>query len=180
MSYMEPKDKEEITEKKAITGVKHWDLSSVEDELDNAGIVSGAMIEADYVMSLIDLLDDKILIIQTIENGLLYKSFEMISAHTPFNQAFWAEVLGLSTKSLNRYKQTGKKFKPLQSEKIIELAEVSNMGKKVFENDNDFELWLNTPSIALGRKKPIDLIKTSYGKELVLTELINIDQGIFV
>jgi putative toxin-antitoxin system antitoxin component (TIGR02293 family) len=123
---------------------------------------------------------DKVRITETIESGIPYKSFEEIYKQSPFTQAFWAEVLGLSTKSLNRYKQTRKKFKPLQSEKIIELAEVTGMGKKAFANDKDFELWLNTPSLALGSNRPIDLIKNSYGKELVVTELTNIDQGIFV
>lgn len=129
-----------------------------------------------------DLLNDidKIRVIQAIESGLPYKSFEAIYKRSPFTQAFWAEALGLSIKSLNRYKQTEKRFKPLQSEKIIELAEVSDLGKKVFGNDADFELWLSTPSLALGNSKPIDLIKNSYGKELVVTELTNIDQGIFV
>ena len=125
-------------------------------------------------------LNDNIYIIQAIENGLPYESFETIYEESPFTQNFWAETLGISTKSLNRYKQSNKKFKPLQSEKIIELAEVLNIGKKVFDNDEDFEIWLNTPSIALGHNKPIDLIKNSYGKELVVTELTNIDQGIFV
>lgn len=125
-------------------------------------------------------LNDKIDIIQAIENGLPYESFETIYEESPFTQNFWAETLGISTKSLNRYKQSNKKFKPLQSEKIIELAEVLNIGKKVFDNDEDFKIWLNTPSIALGHNKPIDLIKNSYGKELVVTELTNIDQGIFV
>ena len=63
--------------------------------------------------------------------------------------------------------------------KIIELAEVTNYGKEVFDSTEQFYLWLNTPSYALGNLKPTELLKDSYGKELVMGELNRIEQGIF-
>ena len=71
-------------------------------------------------------------------------------------------------------------FKPLQSEKILELAEVTSLGNDVFDTEEQFYLWLNTPSFALGNLQPIELLKDSYGKEMVVNELNKIDQGIFV
>ncbi len=127
-----------------------------------------------------DLMEDRVSVVDSIEEGLNYDSFKIISGSTSFRDSFWAEILGLSVKSLNRYKKLGKTFKPIQSEKILEVAEVSSLGKTVFNNDEDFQLWLNTPNFALGNKKPIELIKTSYGKEMVVAELTNIDQGIFI
>jgi len=41
-----------------------------------------------------------------------------------------------------------------------------------------FRLWLDTPNFSLGKMKPLDLLKDSYGKELVLTELTHINYGI--
>jgi uncharacterized protein (DUF2384 family) len=41
-------------------------------------------------------------------------------------------------------------------------------------------LWLNTPNFALGKLKPIELLKDSYGKEMVIGELVRVNHGIFV
>ena len=50
----------------------------------------------------------------------------------------------------------------------------------MFDSTEQFYLWLNTPSYALGNLKPAELLKDSYGKELVMGELNRIEQGIFV
>ncbi len=127
-----------------------------------------------------EFLSDKMLIIKLIKTGVPYSLFDLIKDVTPFSEGDWAAVLGISTKSLLRHKQASKQFKPLQSEKIIEMAEVTNVGIDVFGDMEKFKLWLNTPSIALGNMKPIELIRDSYGKEMVIDELIRIEHGIFV
>jgi putative toxin-antitoxin system antitoxin component (TIGR02293 family) len=80
---------------------------------------------------------------------------------------------------MQRYKADDSKFKPIHSEKILEIAEVARFGLEVFGDMESFKLWLNTPSFALGKMKPIDLLGDSYGKELVMTELTHIEYGIF-
>jgi putative toxin-antitoxin system antitoxin component (TIGR02293 family) len=108
------------------------------------------------------------------------KVSSLIKDVTPFNETDWADFLDISTKSLQRYKQRSKQFKPIQSEKIIELAEVTNVGKNVFGSIEKFKLWLETPNFALGNMKPKELLKDSYGKEMVIGELTRIEHGIFV
>jgi len=125
-------------------------------------------------------LSNKMLIIKLIRLGVPYSLFDLIRNITPFSEMDWAEFLNLSTKSLHRYKQEAKNFKPLQSEKIIEMAEVTNIGVEVFGNMEKFKLWLDTPNFALGSLKPMELLKDSYGKEMVIGELTRIDHGILV
>ncbi|MGI8655713.1 MAG: type II RES/Xre toxin-antitoxin system antitoxin [Pyrinomonadaceae bacterium] len=127
-----------------------------------------------------EFLSNKMLIIKTIRTGVPYSLFDLIRHVTPFSEMDWAEFLNLSTKSLHRYKQGAKHFKPLQSEKIIEMAEVTNVGVEVFGNMEKFKLWLDTPNFALGNLKPMELLKDSYGKEMVIGELTRINHGIFV
>lgn len=121
---------------------------------------------------------DKMLIIEAIRVGIPYSLFAVIQHYTPFSESDWANFLDISTKSLQRYKQSSKQFKPNQSEKIIEMAEVTNVGLDVFGDMQKFKLWLDTPSFALGNLKPMDLIKDSYGKELVISELTRINYGL--
>jgi len=60
------------------------------------------------------------------------------------------------------------------------LAEVTQLGETVFDSQEQFYNWLKRPNQALGNMKPLELLKDSYGKELVVNELTRIDQGIFV
>lgn len=126
------------------------------------------------------LLANKMLIVATIRAGIPYSLFAAIQQFTPFSETDWANFLGLSLKSLQRYKSSARhQFKPIHSEKIIEMAEVTTAGLEVFGSSEKFSLWLNTPNFALGSQKPIELLNDSYGKEMVLSELVRISHGIF-
>jgi|SRR5690606_11830975 len=128
-----------------------------------------------------DFLSDKMLIIRAIRMGIPYSLFHLIQDYTPFTENDWANILDISTKSLQRYKQAPQHyFRPLQSEKIIEMAEVTREGLDVFGDMDKFKLWLNTPNYALGNLLPIELLRDSYGKELVIGELTRINHGILV
>jgi putative toxin-antitoxin system antitoxin component (TIGR02293 family) len=60
------------------------------------------------------------------------------------------------------------------------MAEVTKVGLEVFGDMEKLKLWFNTPTYALGSLKPIELLKDSYGKELVIGELTRINHGILV
>jgi putative toxin-antitoxin system antitoxin component (TIGR02293 family) len=121
---------------------------------------------------------DKMAIIFLIASGVPYSLFETIKDYTPLEEHDWAEILSLNPKTLQRYKQSERDFDRLQSEKIIEMAEVTTIGLDVFGNLDRLRLWLATPNFALGKRKPIELLKDSYGKELVIGELTRINYGI--
>ena len=124
--------------------------------------------------------EDKLLLTNTIRRGLPYDLFIKIKSFIPFTEDDWADYLNISKKTLQRHKkESNYRFKPIHTEKIIELAEVTHFGLKVFDSSEKFYLWLNTPSYALGNTKPAELLKDSYGKELVMAELNRIEHGIF-
>lgn len=128
-----------------------------------------------------EFLEDKMMIISTIRAGIPYSFFSLIQSYTPFTENDWAGFLDMSTKSLQRYKTAENfNFKPIHSEKIIEMAEVTRTGMEVFGDMEKLKLWLNTPNYALANMKPIELLKDSYGKDLVMSELIRISHGIFI
>ena len=136
--------------------------------------------KADKKLTYSQFLSNKMLIIKLIREGVPYSLFSLIKDITPFTERDWAEFLNISTKTLERYKKDSQSFKPIHSEKIIEMAEVTNVGKEVFGDIEKFKLWLDTPNFALGNMKPFELLKDSYGKELVIGELTRINYGILV
>ncbi len=125
-------------------------------------------------------LQDKMLLIQSIRKGLSIAFFEAMAKRMPFTEREWADILNISQKSLQRYRaESGYVFKPIHSEKILQIAEVIEFGRQVFDTDEQLYLWLNTPSFALGNVKPAVLLRDAYGKELVMDELNRIEHGIF-
>ncbi|HLT33162.1 MAG TPA: antitoxin Xre/MbcA/ParS toxin-binding domain-containing protein [Aquaticitalea sp.] len=127
-----------------------------------------------------DFFENKMLIVHAIREGLPFGLYSKIKELTPFTEDDWAEYLNLSKKTLQRHSNEEEfHFKPIHTEKIIELAEVTNYGNEVFDSTEQFYLWLNTPSLALGNFKPAELLKDSYGKDMVMAELNKIEHGIF-
>ena len=149
--------------------------------IKNNGVKTSGFNSEQKSITYADFLSNKMMMIQMIRQGVPYSLFNLIQHHTPFTENDWANFLDISTKSLQRYKtQSAKHFKPIQSEKIIEMAEVTNFGLDVFGTMEKLKLWLDTPNFSLGNLKPLELLKDSYGKEMVLTELNNINHGILV
>ncbi|MBI1306775.1 MAG: DUF2384 domain-containing protein [Bacteroidetes bacterium] len=127
-----------------------------------------------------DFFRNKMLVVHSIRMGVPFTLYNEIQKTTPFTEDEWAEFLNISLKTLQRNrKEKGFRFKPIHSEKILELAEVNEIGAAVFDSREQFHQWLKTPVYALGNELPYDLLKDSYGKELVLDELNRIENGVF-
>jgi putative toxin-antitoxin system antitoxin component (TIGR02293 family) len=128
-----------------------------------------------------NVLEDKMLIAKAVKLGITHQLFEEIKNNSPFNEQQWSSFLNINIRTMQRYKSSSHHvYKPIQSERIFELAEVVTLGDEVFDSREHFILWLNTPSPALGDEKPIDLLDSSYGKDLVMAELQRIEYGVFV
>lgn len=127
-----------------------------------------------------DFFDDKLMLIHAISYGITFRFFATIQEIAPFSEEEWANYLNISLKTLQRNKKEKDFiFKPIHSEKIIELFEVVLFGLEVFDSKEQFHKWLLRPSLALGSMTPAKLLENSYGKELVMNALNAIDQGIF-
>lgn len=163
-------------------------VSNSDIQLDKAVQLYVSKVEKESNVALVNedvtfksFLSNRMLIVYSIRQGIPYDLYEMIKERMPFKQEDWAEFLGISSRTLLRNKSKNNYvFEPIPSEKIVELAEVTSLGNDVFDSEEQFYLWLNTPSYALGSLKPFELLKDSYGKEMVLNELHKIDNGIFV
>ncbi len=118
-------------------------------------------------------------IIQAVREGLPYYAFENYVQKSPFNISEWSELLGLSARSLHRYKKDNKAFDKLHSDRIIEIVLVLRKGVEVFGDEKKFAIWMDSHIIALGGIKPKELLDSSFGIRLLNDELIAIAYGIF-
>jgi putative toxin-antitoxin system antitoxin component (TIGR02293 family) len=125
-------------------------------------------------------LDDSHLMsfIDAIRKGFSFNSFLRFSQTIPFTMQDWSSFLHLSERTLQRYEKEKKKFDPMQSERILEIAILFKKGASVFGSNEKFNLWLETESLALGRIKPKTLLDNSFGIRLIKDELTRIEHGV--
>lgn len=59
-------------------------------------------------------------------------------------------------------------------------AEILTLGGESLGSNENFALWLCTPSVGLGDKAPLDVMKTAAGRHRVMNILNAIKHGIFL
>ncbi|GJM61253.1 antitoxin Xre/MbcA/ParS toxin-binding domain-containing protein [Persicobacter sp. CCB-QB2] len=126
-------------------------------------------------------MEDKLQVAKAVRHGVSFPLFEEIRGNSPLSDKQWANLLGVNIRTFQRYlKDEDHIFNSLQSERIFELAEVFTAGNALFDEEAHFLQWLQLPCLALGGEAPIQLLDSSYGKDLVMAELNRIEHGIFV
>lgn len=58
--------------------------------------------------------------------------------------------------------------------------DIMKQGIITFENKENFLKWMKIPNFFFNGKRPLDWLKEPNGKEIIMRELVNIDNGIFV
>lgn len=89
-------------------------------------------------------------------------------------------ALGVSWRTIERRGTTPRK--PLsreQSGRIFKFAEVLAKATDVFGSQEEAEAWLSRPAMGLNRQRPIDLLATPAGVELVERFLTRLDYGVY-
>ncbi|TXK51862.1 DUF2384 domain-containing protein [Pontibacter qinzhouensis] len=127
-----------------------------------------------------DLTDDRNLLalVRAARQGIKYEAFKSIADKSPFSTDEWSGFLHLSERTFQRYKKEKRTFDPIHSEKIIEVILVYNKGIEVFGDQDKFNIWLETQSVALAGLRPKELLDTTFGISLLKDELTRIEHGV--
>ena len=138
------------------------------------------------------LLGGKRLLKQAVQDGL--DAHQLISAGLPgealtyleeqltvLDAAAFEKAIGMSLRTLQRRRADPRQ--PLsveQSGRVWKFAEILVKASEVMGSQRNAEEWLNEPAIGLNGHRPIDLLTTSAGAELVETFLGQIEYGVYV
>jgi putative toxin-antitoxin system antitoxin component (TIGR02293 family) len=117
------------------------------------------------------------LLVKMANEGIQASNLEDLFVLTKHNKHFFAEVLLISTKTIERYIKENKAFNPSESEKLLKLQEMYQWGIDVFGNAEEFNSWIEKPAYGLNYMTPKELIKTINGIKLVEDELVRIAYG---
>jgi putative toxin-antitoxin system antitoxin component (TIGR02293 family) len=93
------------------------------------------------------------------------------------NKLLAEKVFEISPKTLYTYRHSNKTLPIRINEQILKLEELYKKGNELFESSEQFNKWLKSESYGLGNKKPIELINSITGIDLVYEELIRIEFG---
>ncbi len=119
--------------------------------------------------------------IELVRIGLPGKVINILAKNISFSEEEISNVIHVSTRSLQRWtKETKNKILDREtSAKTIALAALFSKGAFIFGSIEAFKLWLRLSNSALENKKPIELLDTSIGFDLINDELGKIEYGIF-
>ncbi|MEQ9298853.1 MAG: DUF2384 domain-containing protein [Cyclobacteriaceae bacterium] len=96
-----------------------------------------------------------------------------------FSKQEASRLVDISAKTFDRHLQSGKSFSGLQSDRLLELADLFQEGIDVFGSRDKFLGWLNSEIAALGNTTPKDWLDTHKGILMISDELGRIKHGIF-
>jgi len=111
--------------------------------------------------------------------GLPSATLSKLSGSLGSTRAALIEQLGMAPRTVARRLTRREPLSTTESERVLRLARVLARAIAVFESQDAAKQWLQEASTALGERKPIDLLATDIGTEVVLNELGKIDHGFF-
>lgn len=111
--------------------------------------------------------------------GFPSTTLSRLSGSLGWTRAALIEQLGIAPRTAARRLTRREALSTTESERVLRLARVLARAIDVFESRDAAKQWLQEASTALGERKPIDLLATDIGTEVVLNELGKIDHGFF-
>ncbi|WP_454652087.1 type II RES/Xre toxin-antitoxin system antitoxin [Bradyrhizobium liaoningense] len=92
----------------------------------------------------------------------------------------FARAIGMSHRTYQRHTADNiRQLSPEQSGRAWKLAEILAKATAIFGSKDEAEQWLERPAIGLDQRKPIDLLATPAGVELVEELLARLEYGVY-
>jgi putative toxin-antitoxin system antitoxin component (TIGR02293 family) len=91
------------------------------------------------------------------------------------------KAVGMSVRTFQRRMDApARRLSKEQSGRTWKFAEILAMAMAVFGSQEEAEEWLERPATGLDQRRPIDLLETPAGIELVETFLRRLEHGVYV
>lgn len=111
--------------------------------------------------------------------GLTKASVDALTHYIGVSKKWMAEeILNVSVKTLERKKADGK-LDTKTSSHVMEVARIMQHAFEVFEGEEKAKQWLNRENSALNNLKPVQLLNTLTGINMVNDVLIRIEEGVY-
>jgi len=115
--------------------------------------------------------------IELSRKGLTNRQLQEILIYINLSIKEVSEIISLSERQLLRYKDD-QVLRTDISAQLIQIVELYDQGYELFDDGNDFQDWMNGEIMGLGNVKPISLLDTTFGIQMVKNELGRLEHGI--
>ena len=116
--------------------------------------------------------------VAAIEAGLPVKMLRVVMRDYEFTIADIARVLG-PRRTVERRLENGERLSLDESERLARLLNMLDLGMQVFKDRAWLKEWLSNPKPALGKRVPLDLMRTEAGGRMLEDELLQLKHGFF-
>ena len=111
-------------------------------------------------------------------SGLPKKSLDTLSTKLGISMERLSQLLNISLRTLQRKDPTDR-LSIHVSEHMLAIAEVIIRGTEVMGSQQSLETWLHSALTSFNDLKPIDIMDTSIGTQLILNTLGRIEHGVY-
>lgn len=115
--------------------------------------------------------------IELSRKGLTSKQLNKILKYTCLSIKEISEIISLSERQLLRYKED-QVLRTDISAQLIQIVELYDKGYELFDEETDFQEWMNSEILGLGDVKPRSLLDTTFGIKMIENELGRLEHGI--
>lgn len=117
-------------------------------------------------------------LLEAIEAGFTWKTFERLVKNIGLPAEHVADVIGIPRRTLARRK-VEERLKPDESDRLLRLARVLGSALDLFDGDREAAVgWLTDVNVALGGVSPLEFARTEIGAGEVENLVGQIQHGI--
>ena len=113
-----------------------------------------------------------------VRSGLPFATLEALIHRLQLSIGEAAAVLRIPARTMARRKRA-RKLPPDESDRVLRLARVYAHASQVFEDEDEAAGWFKDPNVALGGKRPLELLDTDIGTQRVDALLTRIRHGVY-
>jgi putative toxin-antitoxin system antitoxin component (TIGR02293 family) len=117
-------------------------------------------------------------LINLSRHGVKKASLKSLAHYLGVTMEKMSSLLHTSHRNIQR-KDEEELLDTLKTEKVLELAAFIKRGIDVTGSEAAFKEWLHSSILALGNRKPIDFLDTTFGIQMAVKVLGRLEQGVF-
>ncbi len=117
-------------------------------------------------------------VVEQSTSGIPIRYLNNISDKYHISTNDWSDIMGISTKSIQRYQQQENTLSAIHSEFVLKIEQLYALGEEVFGNLQSFKQWLQKPAYGIGNKIPSKILNTISGINIVINQVLRIAHGI--
>ena len=115
--------------------------------------------------------------INLVRKGLPASAVQAAADYLAMSQKDLLGAIRIPVSTLTLRMRARKPLSPEESDKLIRLAEVVKRAIAVFGDEAEGKAWLNESIVSLGERRPVDLLDTQDGFDVVMRTLGRIQFG---